>query len=132
MSKKIFPAVFTVKELKKTSLAPFLTTLILVLSAATVYAFELTAIITLERHGGYYGIAYDSGKGKLFVAYSESHRVSVISVPSLPSPSPISSEYSSPSPSIPEYPAFIVVFFLMVAIFLTAMLYRRKHQISKR
>jgi hypothetical protein len=122
MSKKTFPAALTMKELKKASLASFLITLILVLSSATVHAFEVTDTITLEKHGGYYCVAYDSGKGEIFVTYSESHRVSVISDSSLP----------LPSPSIPEYPSFIVVSFLMVMIFLTAILYRGKHQIETR
>jgi DNA-binding beta-propeller fold protein YncE len=76
------------------------------------------ANVTLENQPQ--GIGYDSGKGEIFVTYSESNRVSVISDSSLP----------LPSPSIPEYPSSIVVSFLMVAIFLTAILYRGKHQIE--
>jgi DNA-binding beta-propeller fold protein YncE len=66
------------------------------------------------------GIGYDSGKGEIFVTYSESNRVSVISDSSFP----------LPSPSIPEYPPFIVASFLMVTIVLTAIIYRGKHQIE--
>lgn len=53
MSKKPFLAALT------------LIALILVLSPATVHAFEVTATITLENPGGYYGVAYDSGRGEI-------------------------------------------------------------------
>ena len=262
MNKKTFTAALTLKELKKTLLAPVLVILILVLSPATVQAFEVTDAITLELYGGYYGVAYDSGRGeiyltngdfelvyvisdstntvvatipvgrtpsgiaynaakgelfvtnfrsdtvsvisdnnhtivatipvgnqpcalaydegnsqiyvanydsnsisvisdnnhtvvatiplesqpqaigydygkeKIFVAYSESYRVTVISVPPRPSPSPSIPESPSPSPSISESPSpsipddslFIAVSFLVVTIFLIAILYRRKYQ----
>jgi YVTN family beta-propeller protein len=78
------------------------------------------ANVTLEKQPQ--AIGYDSGKGQIFVTYSESNRVSVISDSSLP----------LPSPPIPEYPSFIVVSFLMATIFLTAILYRGKHQIETR
>jgi len=45
--------VLGIKALATTFL--FLITLIVVLYQATVYAFEVTATITLERHAGYYG-----------------------------------------------------------------------------
>src|SRR4030042_987396 len=72
-------AALTMKELKKISLTSFLITIILVLSSATVHAFEVTATITLENPGGYYGIAYDSGKSEIFITNVDFDLVSVIS-----------------------------------------------------
>jgi DNA-binding beta-propeller fold protein YncE len=39
-----------------------------------------TVIATIPLEGQPQAIGYDSAKGKLFVAYSESHRISVITV----------------------------------------------------
>ena len=91
-----------------------------------------TVIATIPLENQPQALGYDSGKGKIFVAYSESHRVSVISVPTRLSPSPSASEYTPPIPPILDYTAFIVVSFLVIAIFLTAIRYRRKHKITKR
>jgi DNA-binding beta-propeller fold protein YncE len=89
-----------------------------------VHAFEVTATITLENPGGYYGIAYDSGKGEIFVTYSESNRVSVISDSSLPSVSPSSAP--SPSPTVPEFtPAAILI--LAIATYIIVVAFRKKH-----
>jgi YVTN family beta-propeller protein len=46
---------------------------------AGLLSFELTDTITLERHGGYYGIAYDSGKGEIYLTNGDFHLVYVIS-----------------------------------------------------
>jgi hypothetical protein len=75
------------------------------LAATVANAIEVTATITLENPGGYYGIAYDSGKGEIFVTYSESNRVSVISDSSGTSPSPT----ATPSDQQPEpFPTTLV------------------------
>jgi YVTN family beta-propeller protein len=44
-----------------------------------LFSFELTATILLERHGGYYGAAYDSGKGEIYLTNGDFHLVYVIS-----------------------------------------------------
>ena len=44
-----------------------------------LFSFELTATITLEKYGGYYGIAYDSGKGEIYLTNGDFHLVYVIS-----------------------------------------------------
>jgi hypothetical protein len=54
-------------------------------AANAVHAIEVTATISVgTTSGGHYGIAYDSGKGEIFVTHSESNTVSVISDSSLP------------------------------------------------
>jgi YVTN family beta-propeller protein len=117
---------------------------------ANYYSFSIsvisdsnhTVIATIPLEGPPQAIGYDSGKGEIFVAYSESSRVSVISVPSspsTPSPSPTTPEGTpespSPSPSVPEYPVLIpvsiAVSFLIAAIFLTAILYRKKRTLRR-
>jgi len=77
-SKRVI-ATLTMKKLKKISLVSLLITIILILSSATVHAFEVTAAITLENPGGYYGIAYDSGKSEIFLTNADFDLVSVIS-----------------------------------------------------
>jgi len=44
-----------------------------------LFSFELTATITLEKYGGYYGIAYDSVKGEIYLTNGDFHLVYVIS-----------------------------------------------------
>ena len=44
-----------------------------------LFSFELAATINLERHGGYYGVAYDSGKGEIYLTNVDFHLVYVIS-----------------------------------------------------
>ncbi len=44
-----------------------------------LFSFELTATINLERHGGYYGVVYDSGKGEIYLTNGDFHLVYVIS-----------------------------------------------------
>jgi YVTN family beta-propeller protein len=44
-----------------------------------LFSFEVTATITLERYGGYYGVAYDSGKGEIYLTNGDFHLVYVIS-----------------------------------------------------
>lgn len=44
-----------------------------------LFSFELTATIILERYGGYYGAAYDSGKGEVYFTNGDFHLVYVIS-----------------------------------------------------
>jgi len=44
-----------------------------------LFSFELTATIILERHGGYYGAAYDSGKGEVYLTNGDFHLIYVIS-----------------------------------------------------
>ena len=44
-----------------------------------IFSFELTATIILERHGGYYGAAYDSAKGEIYLTNVDFHLVYVIS-----------------------------------------------------
>ena len=54
--------------------------IVVALSAVNaVGAFEVTATITLGNPGGYYGLAYDSAKGEIFVANGDFDSVSVIS-----------------------------------------------------
>ena len=61
------------------------------------------------------GIGYDSGKGEIFVTYSESHRVSVISDSSLP--------------AVPEFtPAAILI--LATATCIIAVAFRKKLWLS--
>lgn len=59
-----------------------------------VHALGVINRITLETPGGYYGAAYDSDKGEIFVPNSEHGTVSVISDSSVTS--------ASPSPTVPE------------------------------
>jgi len=77
-SKRVI-ATLTMKKLKKIYLVSLLITTTLILSSATVHAFEVTAAITLENPGGYYGIAYDSGKSEIFLTNADFDLVSVIS-----------------------------------------------------
>ena len=79
-----------------------------------------TVIAEVTLEGQPQGICYDSGNEKVFVTYSESNRISVIS------DSPL------PSPTIPEYPSLIAVSLLVVVMILAAILYRGKHQIETR
>jgi len=44
-----------------------------------LFSFELASTIVLERHGGYYGVAYDSGKGEIYLTNVDFHLVYVIS-----------------------------------------------------
>ena len=69
------------KQLSKIASAIVLLTTILVLSFATstVNAFEVTATISLIHSGGYYGVAYDSLMGEVFIANGDTDSVTVIS-----------------------------------------------------
>ena len=66
------------KQLSKIASAIVLLTTILVLSFATntVNAFEVTATINLVHLGGYYGVAYDSSMGEVFIANGD-HDISL-------------------------------------------------------
>jgi YVTN family beta-propeller protein len=44
-----------------------------------LFSFELTATITFERYGGYYGIAYDFVKGEIYLTNGDFHLIYVIS-----------------------------------------------------
>ena len=53
--------------------------IVALLSVNAVHAVEVTATISLGNYGGYYGLAYDSGKGEIFIANGDFDSVSVIS-----------------------------------------------------
>ncbi len=96
------------KNLKKIfSLVSILFTLILVLSAANmVHAIEVTATIPVGTNPE--GVAYDSGKGEIFVANSDSNSISVLSDSSNTS--------TSQSSTLPELSGAVLILVIVAVV----------------
>jgi uncharacterized membrane protein len=116
-----------VKNLKKIFWVLILITLILVLSAANmVHAVEVTATIQVKAGT----VAYDSGKGEIFVVNSASSSISVLS--------DSSSTSVSPTPTVPEFSnvdlilvVLAVVVVILCAVALAVRKSTRTHSDSK-
>jgi hypothetical protein len=92
-------------KVKVWNLLGLLFIMIFALSAANaVHAVGVTATITVGASPQ--GVAYDSGKGEIFVANSVSNTVSVISDASSISASPSPTASQSPSPTSGRIPEF--------------------------
>jgi hypothetical protein len=120
-------ALVFMKNLRNTSFTSVLFVIVLaLLMINTVCAEELTATITSGTTAeGHYGVAYDSGKGKIFITNVDFNTVTVISESSSTSASPS----TSPSQQPPSYLCaglLIAIVAIVILVVVVAALLRRR------